>query len=138
MLRIFLLAVVLTATVLAFPGCDSAEDDPADDNSIFVIEVADRETFRVRITAPDQIREAERLLNTGEERNVTGTLQRGDGGFNAPYSWHLDPETVEFVDVTIEVCDGLPSFIEEDLDYWVDTVGTYCPWSSQVVGREAP
>jgi hypothetical protein len=138
MFRTVLLALVLTAAVLALPSCDSADDDPADTNTVFVIEVAEAETFRVRLAEPAQIREAERLIDTGQEQVLTGTLRRGDGGFNAPYSWHLAPETVEFVDVTIEVCDGLPSFVESDLDYWVDTVGTYCPWSSQVVGREAP
>jgi len=36
-------------------------------------------------------------------------------------------------EVSIELCDGTPSFVEENLDYWLDTVHTYCPWSSKVV-----
>ncbi|MEO3993764.1 MAG: hypothetical protein QN229_05640 [Desulfurococcaceae archaeon TW002] len=41
----------------------------------------------------------------------------GDGGFNKSWGWHLDPDTVEVADVTIELCDGMPSFVESELDY---------------------
>jgi hypothetical protein len=36
-------------------------------------------------------------------------------------------------DVSIEVCDGKPSYVQENLDEWLDTVGNYCPWASKVV-----
>jgi hypothetical protein len=35
--------------------------------------------------------------------------------------------------MAIELCDGRPSFVEESLFYWLLTVGSYCPWSSQIV-----
>ena len=65
---------------------------------------------------------------------MTGKLVRGDGGFNQPWSWHLDPTSVRMAEISIELCDGLPSFVEGDLDYWLGTVKTYCPWSSKVMG----
>jgi hypothetical protein len=40
------------------------------------------------------------------------------------------------VEVTMELCDGRPSDVERDLDYWVDSVGRFCPWSSALVGVE--
>jgi hypothetical protein len=57
---------------------------------------------------------------------------RGDGGFNAPWSWHLDPLSIAVPDASIELCDGRPSMVQSDLDYWVDTVHTYCPWAARV------
>lgn len=41
-----------------------------------------------------------------------GPLRRGDGGFNAPWTWHLDPAETRFVEVAIEICDGRPSYVE--------------------------
>lgn len=71
----------------------------------------------------------------GVEDVVSGTLARGDGGFNTGWSWHWIPASVHAADPAIEVCDGRPSFVEEDLDYWVDTVGQFCPWGATVIQR---
>lgn len=89
----------------------------------FVIYVTDEETIRL---AEDNLRGLNNLFPTGE-------LERGDGGFNRPWSWHLRPDTVRLVEVSIELCDGLPSHVEHDLYYWVDTVGRYCPWSGRII-----
>jgi len=66
------------------------------------------------------------------------TLHRGPGlgDHNAPYSWHMDPTRLEIADATIEVCSGLPSFVEANVDEWVDVVGQYCPWSAVLVTLE--
>jgi len=34
---------------------------------------------------------------------------------------------------TIELCDGMPGFVESELDYWLDTVKSYCPWSAKLI-----
>ena len=39
-------------------------------------------------------------------------------------------------ELTIEVCSGLPSFVEENLEEWLTGVGQYCPWSARLVGLE--
>jgi hypothetical protein len=36
-------------------------------------------------------------------------------------------------DVATEVCDGRPSDVQGDRDYWVNTVGRFCPWAAKVV-----
>jgi hypothetical protein len=53
--------------------------------------------------------------------------------YNAPWSWHIDPVDIQMAEFTIEVCSGLPSHVENDLDYWVNTVGRFCPWSAEIV-----
>jgi hypothetical protein len=96
----------------------------------------DGQTFHALIRDPAAIAEAEDLIGAGQQRILSGQLLAGDGGFNAPWSWRLDPDTVGFADFTIELCDGCPSFVEKDLEYWLDTVGQYCPWSTEVLSRE--
>lgn len=67
-----------------------------------------------------------------EERtqHVNGLLAYGHGGFNAPWSWHIPVDDWVLADYSIELCDGLPEHVEHDLNYWIDTVGQFCSWSS--------
>ncbi|MGH7539534.1 MAG: hypothetical protein ACRELC_00890, partial [Gemmatimonadota bacterium] len=67
----------------------------------------------------------------GRERRAP----RRNGGFNTRWSWHLDPATVHAPDAAIGLCDGRPSLVEADLDYWIETVGQFCPWGARVVAR---
>jgi len=112
------------------------------DGAVFLIracaggEVPDGQTFRVLIRDPDTIAVADDLVGAGHVQIVTGTVRAGDGGFNAPWSWHHEPDSVAFDDFTIELCDGCPMYVEEHLDEWLDSVGTYCPWSTEVLARE--
>ena len=101
-----------------------------------VVEVAREERFRLLLEDADRIAEAERLMETGRVGVVMGSLVRGDGGFNAPFSWHLMPASVGFPDAAIELCDGRPSQVEENLDYWINTVQRFCPWSAQIVADD--
>ena len=58
---------------------------------------------------------------------------RDDPGVNEPWSWHIDPATLEFADMTIEVCDGLPSLRRGPHRHVSDQ---YCPWSAKVIAVE--
>jgi N-acetylneuraminic acid mutarotase len=60
----------------------------------------------------------------------------GQAAHNAPYHWHMDPDNIEFAVAAIEVCDGTPSFVESHIDYFVDVVKTYCPWSAKLVALQ--
>lgn len=124
--------VLLTATLPA--GCGDTVTEP-DEATLWVIEVSGEE-FRVRVSAASARTGLEARLESGAEGVIIGSIVRGDGGFNAPWSWHLDPATVEAIDAAIELCDGRPSMVEADLDYWVDTVRSFCPWGARVVRRE--
>ncbi len=89
------------------------------------------ETFKVELITQELIDNAQLLLDGEEAPSIpVGTVVRGDpDGVNAPWTWHIDPTTVEFADVTTEVCDGLPSDVEDDLI----TSPLYCPWSAKVI-----
>jgi hypothetical protein len=91
------------------------------------------EEYRILLTDADDIAIAQRLLAGDEAASIpSGLIVRGQTGVNTGYSWSIDPGSVEFADMTIEVCDGLPSHVED---------GTlegdrYCPWSAEVVSIE--
>ena len=55
-------------------------------------------------------------------------MVRGETGVNEGFTWSIDPDDFEFADVTIEVCDGIPSDVEKGLV----TSDRYCPWSAVV------
>uniref|UniRef100_A0A7C2BLC1 BP74 N-terminal domain-containing protein n=1 Tax=Thermosphaera aggregans TaxID=54254 RepID=A0A7C2BLC1_9CREN len=102
---------------------------------LFTVDV-NGERFKVLVKDPE-IAEVLRSMMRGEREGIImGEIRKGDGGFNKPWSWHLDPDTVKIVDLTIELCDGTPSFVESDLDYWVNVVKRYCPWGGEVVAEE--
>lgn len=98
--------------------------------------VADAEEYRILLTDPEDIAIAGRLLagDPGETRRIpNGVIVRGgDGDVNTGYSWHIDPATVEFAELTIEVCDGLPSHVEDGSL----TGDRFCPWFAEVIDLE--
>jgi hypothetical protein len=116
----------LLALLLA-GGCSSSGPSPA--GSDFVVAVG-AESFVLRTLDPETARLAH--ANQRGENNMfpIGPLRAGDGGFNAPWSWHLDPAEVRFAEAAIEVCDGTPSYVEAHRDEFP----TYCPWAARVVG----
>lgn len=100
----------------------------------YTIEVSG-EQFQARVLDAGVIEDLDDRLASGHEGVILGSLIAGDGGFNAPWGWHWDPSTVEAADAVIELCDGRPSMVDEDLAYWIGTVGTFCPWGATVVAR---
>jgi hypothetical protein len=121
--------LVLTVLITACGGdVASMRPTPAQE---FVIEV-EGEQFRLRTTNPATASALDARRRGGTLGVIAGRIVRGDGGFNTPWSWHLDPASIEVPEVAIEVCDGRPSMVQGDLDYWVDTVRTYCPWAARV------
>ncbi len=126
--RVFLPLLLVAATL--------ACGDPAGPGAgaLYLVE-ASGEQFRVRVETEAQIGAMEARRRAGTTGVILGTLKAGDGGFNQPWSWHLDPASVVVPDAAIELCDGRPSFVEADLSYWIGTVKSFCPWGARIVGR---
>jgi hypothetical protein len=127
----FMLAVCLS---IALAGCGATAPanppTPIPQAIVVTLRVADAEEYRIRLTEPEDIAVARRLL-AGEPapRLPNGRVVRDEPDVNVGYSWHIDPESVEFSDTTMELCDGRPSDIENS----VITSDRYCPWSAEVV-----
>lgn len=122
---------VLILILVVVAACGSVETMRPPPSQEFVIEV-EGERFRLRTTNPATASALDARRRSGHLGVVSGRLLRGDGGFNGPWSWHLDPAAIEVPDAAIELCDGRPSMVQSDLDYWVDTVRAFCPWAARV------
>jgi hypothetical protein len=89
--------------------------------------------FTVYATDPEAIQLLTDNYNGLNNMFVTGRLVIGNGGFNSPWSWHLDPDDVTMAEFSIELCDGTPRDVEDNLPYWLFSVETFCPWNSKVI-----
>jgi hypothetical protein len=86
--------------------------------------------YKIELTDPADVEIARTLLRGEVAPGIpNGIVVRGDPGVNTGYTWHIDPASLEFADVTTEVCDGLPSDVEAN----TITSDHYCPWQAKVV-----
>ena len=113
------------------PAAPTATAKP--EGIVVTFRVADVENYKIRLTDPADIEIARKLLAGQEAPAIpNGLVVRGDPDVNAGYTWHIDPASVEFADLTTEVCDGLPSDVEKGSV----TSDRYCPWSAKVIAIE--
>jgi hypothetical protein len=99
----------------------------------FILQTANGDNFTVYATDPEAIQLLTDNYYGLNNMFVLGRLVIGNGGFNSPWSWHLDPDDVTMAESAIELCDGTPSEVEHNLPYWLFQVETFCPWSSKVI-----
>jgi hypothetical protein len=113
--------------LVALAGCVPQPAEPA--NPVATFQVVD-ETYRIELATPELVEHAEALLAGEAVASIpNGVVVRDDPGVNAPWSWHIDPASLEFADMTIEVCDGLPSYVEDG----TVTSDEYCTCSAKLV-----
>jgi hypothetical protein len=118
--------VVPTVTLLlaALAGCTP----PGSSNPVATFEVQG-ESYKIELATPELVAHVKELLAGDAVAAIpNGLVVRDDAGPNTPWSWHIDPASLEFADATTEVCDGLPSDVEDG----TITSDRYCPWSAVV------
>jgi hypothetical protein len=115
------------AAIVATVGLSGCVQQPH--NPVATFQVVD-ETYKIELATPELLAHAQALLDGEDVAAIpNGKVVRDDPGVNAPWSWHIDPATLEFAEITIEVCDGLPSYVEDG----TVTSDQYCPWSAKIV-----
>lgn len=87
--------------------------------------------FIIKLTDSDQIEHARRILDGSEKEriHVQGTIVKDSASYNPGWSFHLDPDSIDFFAWAIEVCDASIQFVEDNLD---DVGGSTLPnshWS---------
>jgi hypothetical protein len=122
--RLIGLAALVAASSAA---CDESAPTGPSGGAIVSFRVGS-ESFRVRLVTPEQVRAAEAARAGGTARIPVGRIVAGTD-VNTGWSWHL--VDVSFAEATIELCDGLPSFVEREGVRYAN--GTYCPWGAQIV-----
>ncbi len=137
-IRLFIKSIALFALFL-LAACDS---DPAGEDlqgGILATFSVEGEEFKVWITNAQTIQQILDLRDGKSQANIpNGPLRAGpgEGTHNEPWNWHLDPDATAMDEATIAVCSGLPSFVESNLNEWINNVGQYCPWSAALVKVE--
>lgn len=124
-----------TAAPTATRPVPSPSAVPSEEPIIVTIRVAGSQEYRVRLTEAADIAVARQLLAGDPDQLATipnGRIVRGDPGVNTGYSWHIDPSDFEWAEITVEVCDGLPS----DVSSGTLSGDRYCPWQAEVVDIE--
>jgi hypothetical protein len=118
-------------TVGATANADEARPAAAAPKAIVgTFNVVDAETFKVKFTDPADIERAKVVLAGDENPHPIGRIVYGKSDINAPWSWHL--AEAGWADVSTEVCDGLPSDVEERKL----TSEYFCPWGAKLVKIE--
>jgi hypothetical protein len=125
----------LVATI--FISCRTPTAPSSDlHGGIVVIFAVGTEQFSVFVTNAQTIAHLFALRDgTGVATIPNARIHRGAGAgnHNAPYSWYLDPADIEMAPVTIELCDGRPSYVQNNVGEYVDVVKRYCPWGARLV-----
>ncbi|MFW6066992.1 MAG: hypothetical protein ACOC97_01540 [Myxococcota bacterium] len=112
-------------------GGDGGEACPLPTGGLYATFSVVGEVFRAHLTSDTAIEDAIDLWQGRSSASIpNGDLACEPAPHNCGYTWHMVPGTIEFAELTIEVCDGTPSYIEENCDDFVDN---YCPWSAELV-----
>jgi hypothetical protein len=93
--------------------------------------------FVIRLTNQQRIEEARRILSGDEQMSihVMGRIIKRPTEYNSGWSFHLDPDTISFFTMAIEVCDSSIEYTEDHLD---EACGAFlpgcfwCPWESRL------
>lgn len=120
----------LTAVLclLLVASCEDSKTPTSPSTGAIVVFDVRGETFRVWLQTSTQIAAARAAQAGGAAKIPNGRIVAGTEQ-NLGWSWHL--EDVQFAQVTIEVCDGKPSAVEQQGTAFGN--GRFCPWSATVV-----
>ena len=124
-------SAVLLSLGLAACGSGANTSNDASAPVVVTFEVVD-ERYKVLLTEPADIDTARRLLAGEDVPSIPNGRLIRETGVNEGYTWSIDPSDIDFAEVTIEACDGLPS----DVEMGVVSGDRYCPWSAVVIGVE--
>ena len=133
----------LTLTIAVTACGDSAGDTttttvPTSGDVIAEFRTPEGGTYRTLLTG-DAAAHARAAFAAGDYAGIpNGFIHPGDGGINVGHEWHITD--VEFADMTIEVCDGTVTYIDDlGYDEFVNPHGDrFCPWSAELVDLIEP
>lgn len=128
---LFLVAAVPLALFAA--ACHDDGPTAPDGGRTFLVQAVG-DQFRLRLTDPEAIRLAMENLEGRNNKHPNGRIAPGDGGFNAPWSWHFVADSVRMVDASMELCDGTPRYVESHRGEYL--LSGYCPWGARIVAVE--
>jgi hypothetical protein len=96
----------------------------------------DQDFFVIQLVEQDKIDHVRRILSGEETARVhpQGTVVQSKADYNPTWDFHLEPTSIQFFEMNIEVCDANMNYVEAHLD---EVGGAFlprahwCPWNSQ-------
>ena len=93
--------------------------------------------FIIQLTDDNLIAHARRILSGEEQQeiHVHGRIIKRTAPYNPKFSFYIDPDTIRFFAMAIEVCDANMMYVEDHLD---EAGGAFlpgshwCPWDSKL------
>jgi hypothetical protein len=131
------LACIALVLALFVGGCKSptAPEHEFGVLATFQVGPSHSERFTILITNEETIRQIKAFNKGQSDAGIpNGLVVRGAVSYNKPWSWHIDSEDIQMAEATAEINDGLPSFVEAELDVWAG--GYYGPWTVRLISME--
>ncbi len=102
-----------------------------------------KKPFVIALKDPDKIKHARQILSGHEvlAQHVLGTIVKEKADYNPDWSYHFDPDTIEFFELAAEVCDASIQYVEDNLEKAGGAFlpkCVWCPWSSTLVREVYP
>jgi hypothetical protein len=107
-----------------------------EDGNFFEISDISSLPFVILLKNQEDIQRARNMLD-GTEPNLSiiGTIVKEKKYYNHNYNYHIDPKTIGFFELAMEVCDATFDYVKNNLD----EVGcsflpnnVFCPWTSHI------
>ena len=139
------LKILILASSLMVLACEKETPQPecsiqiTEEQRIFeFLHRSSGETFLAWTSDAAVIQQVEMQLVLSEnQRNqhINGKILRlpPNCSLNQKWSWYFAPDDWSLAELSVEVCDGEPQYVEENLNEFADNVGRFCPWSSIVL-----
>lgn len=70
------------------------------------------------------------------KNHVQGVIIKTKASYNPNWSYHLDPKSISFFEIQIELCDANVDYIEKNLEYIGGSTlpnNFWCPWTSKLL-----
>ena len=102
-----------------------------------------QEFFIIQLVEQAKIDHARSILSGQETARVhpQGTIVQQKAFYNPKWSFYLEPKSIDFFELNIEVCDANMNYIEQNLD----AIGGatlprlhWCPWNSHFTRELSP
>jgi hypothetical protein len=136
-----LVFLLTTAGGLLLVGCGVGGEQSVDRTRYFrFLHTSDSTTFVAGTSEEAVLEDVEQQLHRPLEERTTfiaGPIAAGNGGHNGNYPWHFVVGEWTLTEVATEVCDASPSYVSDNVSYFVEEVGRYCPWGARVL-EEVP
>ena len=130
-MRVYMGAALFSLLLTA--SCPSPAGPNLEDGVLATFDV-NGERFSIFITNPQTIDQVIALSHGQSNAKIpSGRVIKGQVSYNKPWTWHIDSQDIAMAEVTIELCDGIPSYVEAHLDDWIASVGYFCPWSAELI-----